>query len=259
MKQTFSNLYAVFAARSLATPLRIMAGCAVLLMSLPPANAQTCATCPPGTVMVEVSGIPEFKNCTAAYDYYTSRRYEYLLTVLLQNESLYSPAYQAVCERRQPATLGAAPNIVIANRVRLDAESAAIPAVMAELIRTDVATQVPDHCRNDKQAQEESAANTEKWIGIARETYAAQTLDYAENSLAATLECKHFISNKAANIYEMDLKDDIILAVAAAQSYMLQPKSVDMKDTFLRYKQARDTITNARTAHTTTGQEGAAP
>lgn len=236
MKQPLAPLFAVFTALC-------------LIFAPAGAQAQTCGgECPPGTVPVDISGPPAFKDCTAAYNYYTGERYEYLLILLSQNEALFSPAYQAVCERRVPEIFDGARQVLAANRARLTMESDAITAIMAELIRSDITNHVPASCRDDKEAQDQAIIHMVSWLETIRDSYKEQALDYAENSLAATLECRHLISTKAAYIYGLDFKNDIMLGTAAAHAYMLLPDSEEMKDRFVRYKAIKDKIPYPQTA-----------
>lgn len=207
-----------------------------------PEPAQCGTGCPPGQVEVDVSVPAEDAPCASFYDFHTAQRYEYLLTVFMQTESLYSDDYIAACARRAPALLAGHEQAVAANKATAAAESAAMPAIMARLIREDIPARVPARCRDDAAALAQSLRHFETWLAQSRATYHRMARDYAENALAATMECRHLTSLKKAYIFGLDFKDDIVLGVTAAHADMAAPGSAAMKDIFTLYKTTGDTV-----------------
>ncbi|MBU0799817.1 MAG: hypothetical protein KKA05_02320 [Alphaproteobacteria bacterium] len=208
----------------------------------PEATPETCGGgCLPGQTLVVDTGVPDgFDNCTEAYSYFTALHYEYILLVMIQHATLFTPDYVAACRKHASGAMMGKDDIVARNTSLVVAEAAAIKPVMTEIINNVIPAFVPAHCRTNQPARAESLGHFTDWIKLAHDNYAPATADYIATADAHSIECRHLTNATPARIHDIDFKDDILLGIAAGYLHMLKKSSDEIKQAFITYKQIRD-------------------
>jgi hypothetical protein len=212
------------------------------------AQLKNCAIdCPPGMVAKTYEGgAPAFENCTEAYQYYVSNRYELILTLLLQYSTAYDSSFLKTCQEKMPDVLKGKEDIAQSIMNNAEAEISAIRPAMHALIGGVLSTYVPAHCRANKPAQDEVAALLDDWIEKST-TYYKTRMDEYQAGRGIT-QCMHFTSPTVARIYDVEFTGMPLLGVAAALGYGRAPESEEMKKAILDYKSAADAVLNKTAA-----------
>ncbi len=200
----------------------------------------TCGKdCPPGMVAKTYDGgAPAFENCTEAYQYYVSNRYELILTLLLQYGTAYDSAFLKTCREKMPEVLKGKDAIAQSIMQNAEAELAAIRPAMRTLIGGVLSTYVPAHCRSNKPAQDEVAVLLDDWIGKSSVYYKTRMDEYHEGR--AMTQCVQFTDTTVARVYDVEFTGMPLLGITAALGYARAPESEEMKKAILDYKSAVD-------------------
>lgn len=204
------------------------------------ATERSCSSeCPAGTVAREYSGAPEFKDCTEAYQYYIHHTYEFMLTTFLQYAPAYGADYLALCRARDPGIFSDGAPVAADIATQADAELAAVRPVMRALIAGPLSKVVPAHCAHNKPAQDEVAAQFDKWFTQSSTYHREKLMTYSESNRPV---CGQFIDARVARVYETAFTGMPVLGVTAAQFYLQDKDSAELRKVITDYKAAADSV-----------------
>lgn len=210
------------------------------------ATPWTCGTeCPAGTIEQEYTGLPAFKDCTEAYQYQIHYLYEPLLGILMHYAPAYGHDYLAACRARLPERFAGREILAMSIADHAERELAAVRPAMRRLIAGPLSQLVPAHCRANKPAQDEVAAQFDDWYAKAAAYHKEQLMGITQEP---HIECGHFNDATVARVYDVPFSEMPVLGLTAVQIVLQNRESLEARKIVLDYKDAVEAVQREQSA-----------